>query len=183
MGRSVLNAKSKSIHPRTISTTSFQTLKFVPFSIGIEFTWAAFAALEHGPGNWRAVPAKTGLSRCIKSCRLRSTNYLRPGIKQGNFTEQEEKMIIHLQDLLGNRVTTVLKVLKNKDAVSNLQNCSYGSVLAEILDFVMGKSLIQDMMSYASFYTPITATEGVSNDGAEGYDALPMQGLRQAIEE
>nr|CCU64220.1 ScMYB68 protein [Saccharum hybrid cultivar Co 86032] len=59
---------------------------------------------EHGPGNWRAVPAKTGLMRCSKSCRLRWTNYLRPGIKRGNFTEQEEKLIIHLQALLGNKV-------------------------------------------------------------------------------
>ncbi|KAL0450554.1 UNVERIFIED_CONTAM: Transcription factor [Sesamum latifolium] len=25
---------------------------------------------EHGPGNWRAVPATTGLRRCSKSCRL-----------------------------------------------------------------------------------------------------------------
>nr|GMC72029.1 myb-related protein 306-like [Ipomoea batatas] len=58
---------------------------------------------EHGPGNWRAVPTNTGLLRCSKSCRLRWTNYLRPGIKRGNFTEQEEKMIIHLQALLGNR--------------------------------------------------------------------------------
>ena len=41
--------------------------------------------------------------RCSKSCRLRWTNYLRPGIKRGNFTEQEEKLIIHLQALLGNR--------------------------------------------------------------------------------
>ncbi|XP_022867852.1 myb-related protein 306-like [Olea europaea var. sylvestris] len=52
---------------------------------------------EHGPGNWRAVPTNTGLLRCSKSCRLRWTNYLRPGIKRGNFTEHEEKMIIHLQ--------------------------------------------------------------------------------------
>lgn len=44
-----------------------------------------------------------GLMRCSKSCRLRWTNYLRPGIKRGNFTEHEEKMIIHLQALLGNR--------------------------------------------------------------------------------
>ena len=41
--------------------------------------------------------------RCSKSCRLRWTNYLGPGIKRGNFTDQEEKMIIHLQALLGNR--------------------------------------------------------------------------------
>ncbi|KAK6153407.1 hypothetical protein DH2020_013046 [Rehmannia glutinosa] len=64
---------------------------------------------EHGPGNWRAVPANTGLLRCSKSCRLRWTNYLRPGIKRGNFTEHEEKMIIHLQALLGNRTDNDIK--------------------------------------------------------------------------
>ncbi|KAG6480299.1 hypothetical protein ZIOFF_063779 [Zingiber officinale] len=60
---------------------------------------------QHGAGNWRAVPTNTGigLSRCSKSCRLRWTNYLRPGIKRGAFTEQEEKLIVHLQALLGNR--------------------------------------------------------------------------------
>jgi hypothetical protein len=30
-------------------------------------------------------------------------NYLRPGIKHGNFTDQEEKLIVHLEALLGNR--------------------------------------------------------------------------------
>ncbi|PKI34960.1 hypothetical protein CRG98_044666 [Punica granatum] len=58
---------------------------------------------EHGPGNWRSVPTNTGLLRCSKSCRLRWTNYLRPGIKRGNFTPHEEGMIIHLQALLGNK--------------------------------------------------------------------------------
>ncbi|KAL1360819.1 hypothetical protein HN51_006198 [Arachis hypogaea] len=69
---------------------------------------------EHGPGNWRAVPTNTGLSRCSKSCRLRWTNYLRPGIKRGNFTEQEEKMIIHLQDLLGNRWAAIASYLPQR---------------------------------------------------------------------
>ncbi|KAK5842675.1 hypothetical protein PVK06_005058 [Gossypium arboreum] len=58
---------------------------------------------EHGPGNWRTLPTNTGLLRCSKSCRLRWPNYLRPGIRRGNFTEHEEKMIIHLQALLANR--------------------------------------------------------------------------------
>jgi transcription factor MYB, plant len=58
---------------------------------------------EHGPGNWRSVPINTGLMRCSKSCRLRWTNYLRPGIRRGNFTPQEEGIIVHLQSLLGNR--------------------------------------------------------------------------------
>jgi transcription factor MYB, plant len=58
---------------------------------------------EHGPGNWRSVPINTGLMRCSKSCRLRWTNYLRPGIRRGNFTPHEEGIIVHLQSLLGNR--------------------------------------------------------------------------------
>jgi myb proto-oncogene protein len=58
---------------------------------------------EHGPGNWRSVVASTGLKRCSKSCRLRWTNYLRPGIKRGNFTPDEQGFIVHLQSLLGNR--------------------------------------------------------------------------------
>ncbi|VFR01233.1 unnamed protein product [Cuscuta campestris] len=69
---------------------------------------------EHGPGNWRSVPTNTGLLRCSKSCRLRWTNYLRPGIKRGNFTEQEEKMIIHLQALLGNRWAAIASYLPQR---------------------------------------------------------------------
>ncbi|KAG8379186.1 hypothetical protein BUALT_Bualt07G0062100 [Buddleja alternifolia] len=69
---------------------------------------------EHGPGNWRAVPSNTGLLRCSKSCRLRWTNYLRPGIKRGSFTEHEEKMIIHLQALLGNRWAAIASYLPQR---------------------------------------------------------------------
>ncbi|KAL3636228.1 hypothetical protein CASFOL_020775 [Castilleja foliolosa] len=57
---------------------------------------------EHGHGSWRALPARAGLQRCGKSCRLRWTNYLRPDIKRGKFSTQEEKAIIRLHALLGN---------------------------------------------------------------------------------
>nr|AJT60328.1 MYBJ2 [Caragana korshinskii] len=69
---------------------------------------------QHGPGNWRSVPTNTGLMRCSKSCRLRWTNYLRPGIKRGNFTDHEEKMIIHLQALLGNRWAAIASYLPQR---------------------------------------------------------------------
>ncbi|CAN0901675.1 Transcription factor MYB94 [Linum grandiflorum] len=69
---------------------------------------------EHGPGNWRSVPTHTGLMRCSKSCRLRWTNYLRPGIKRGNFTPGEDKMIIHLQALLGNRWAAIASYLPQR---------------------------------------------------------------------
>ncbi|GFQ05698.1 myb-related protein 306 [Phtheirospermum japonicum] len=69
---------------------------------------------QHGPGNWSAVPINTGLLRCSKSCRLRWTNYLRPGIKRGNFTPHEEGMIIHLQALLGNKWAAIASYLPQR---------------------------------------------------------------------
>ncbi|XP_054807275.1 transcription factor MYB1-like isoform X2 [Prosopis cineraria] len=57
----------------------------------------------HGEGKWRDVPKRAGLNRCGKSCRLRWLNYLRPDIKRGNFSEDEEDLIIRLHKLLGNR--------------------------------------------------------------------------------
>ncbi|CAA3001095.1 transcription factor myb39 [Olea europaea subsp. europaea] len=62
---------------------------------------------EHGHGSWRALPAKAGLQRCGKSCRLRWTNYLRPDIKRGRFSLQEEQTIIQLHALLGNRWSAI----------------------------------------------------------------------------
>jgi hypothetical protein len=44
-----------------------------------------------------------GLQRCGKSCRLRWTNYLRPDIKRGRFSFEEEESIIQLHSILGNK--------------------------------------------------------------------------------
>ncbi|XP_062170025.1 transcription factor WER-like isoform X2 [Alnus glutinosa] len=43
------------------------------------------------------------LKRCGKSCRLRWINYLSPSVKRGDFSEEEEDLIIRLHKLLGNR--------------------------------------------------------------------------------
>ncbi|KAL6846694.1 hypothetical protein ACP4OV_024142 [Aristida adscensionis] len=57
----------------------------------------------HGEGCWRSLPKAAGLLRCGKSCRLRWINYLRPDLKRGNFTEEEDELIIKLHSLLGNK--------------------------------------------------------------------------------
>ncbi|GLJ24592.1 hypothetical protein SUGI_0469970 [Cryptomeria japonica] len=57
----------------------------------------------HGEGCWRSLPKAAGLLRCGKSCRLRWINYLRPDLKRGNFSEEEDELIIKLQLLLGNK--------------------------------------------------------------------------------
>ncbi|XP_029122837.1 transcription factor MYB1 isoform X2 [Elaeis guineensis] len=45
----------------------------------------------------------SSLNRCGRSCRLRWLNYLRPDIKRGNISHEEEDLIIRLHKLLGNR--------------------------------------------------------------------------------
>ncbi|XP_027342869.1 transcription factor MYB46-like [Abrus precatorius] len=59
--------------------------------------------LNNGQGCWSDVARNAGLQRCGKSCRLRWINYLRPDLKRGAFSPQEEELIIHLHSLLGNR--------------------------------------------------------------------------------
>lgn len=61
----------------------------------------------HGPGNWRSLPKNAGLQRCGKSCRLRWTNYLRPDIKRGRFSFEEEETIIQLHSILGNKWSAI----------------------------------------------------------------------------
>lgn len=88
---------------------------------------------KNGYGNWRTLPKNAGtsatndwvaflfrfeyffmgldlmgvlplgLQRCGKSCRLRWTNYLRPDIKRGRFSFEEEETIIQLHSILGNK--------------------------------------------------------------------------------
>ncbi|XP_030538466.1 transcription factor WER-like [Rhodamnia argentea] len=80
---------------------------------GLKFNKGIWSALEdqilvdyvkaHGQGRWGKVCTETGLKRCGKSCRLRWLNYLRPDIKRGNISLEEEELIIRLQKLLGNR--------------------------------------------------------------------------------
>ncbi|KAJ8511322.1 hypothetical protein OPV22_001756 [Ensete ventricosum] len=69
---------------------------------------------RHGHGNWRAMPKKAGLLRCGKSCRLRWTNYLRPDIRRGSFTTEEEDTIISLHEKLGNKWSAIAASLPGR---------------------------------------------------------------------
>ncbi|XP_021811082.1 transcription factor MYB4-like [Prunus avium] len=69
---------------------------------------------QHGHSNWRALPKQAGLSRCGKSCRLRWFNYLRPDIKRGNFSKEEEETILELHKLLGNRWSAIASRLPGR---------------------------------------------------------------------
>ncbi|GFP97923.1 transcription factor myb59 [Phtheirospermum japonicum] len=69
---------------------------------------------QYGEGRWSSVSNCTGLNRSGKSCRLRWVNYLRPGLKKGHLTPQEEGIVIELHALWGNRWSTIAKYLPGR---------------------------------------------------------------------
>ncbi|KAL2556452.1 myb domain protein 9 [Forsythia ovata] len=69
---------------------------------------------KYGHGNWKEVSKLAGLNRCGKSCRLRWTNYLRPDIKRGTFSEEEEQTILELHALLGNKWSAIASRLPGR---------------------------------------------------------------------
>ncbi|CAD6212900.1 unnamed protein product [Miscanthus lutarioriparius] len=69
---------------------------------------------QNGHPNWRALPRQAGLLRCGKSCRLRWINYLRPDIKRGNFSADEEALIVRLHRELGNRWSAIAAQLPGR---------------------------------------------------------------------
>ncbi|XP_030483723.2 myb-related protein 305-like [Cannabis sativa] len=68
----------------------------------------------NGEGRWSSVARSAGLNRSGKSCRLRWVNYLRPGLKRGQITPQEEGIIIELHALWGNKWSTIARYLPGR---------------------------------------------------------------------
>lgn len=92
---------------------------------------------EHGHGSWSSVPKLAGLLRCGKSCRLRWINYLRPDLKRGSFTAEEEQIIIDVHRILGNRWAQIAKHLPGRtdNEVKNFWNsCIKKKLLSQGLD-------------------------------------------------
>ncbi|KAL1834608.1 hypothetical protein ACET3Z_004259 [Daucus carota] len=70
---------------------------------------------NHGTGgNWISLPLRAGLKRCGKSCRLRWLNYLRPDIKHGAFTPEEDGIIYNLYGILGSRWSVIAASLPGR---------------------------------------------------------------------
>ncbi|KAL5796984.1 hypothetical protein ACOSQ2_001804 [Xanthoceras sorbifolium] len=69
---------------------------------------------NHGEGVWNSLAKAAGLKRTGKSCRLRWLNYLRPDVKRGNITPEEQYLIMELHAKWGNRWSKIAKHLPGR---------------------------------------------------------------------
>ncbi|MED6221993.1 hypothetical protein PIB30_060093 [Stylosanthes scabra] len=100
-----------------------------------------------GVGCWSSVPKLAGLQRCGKSCRLRWINYLRPDLKRGMFSQQEEDLIISLHEILGNRWAQIAAQLPGRtdNEIKNFWNsCLKKKLVKQGIDPATHKPLSTD---------------------------------------
>ena len=97
--------------------------------------------ITKGQGCWSDIARNAGLQRCGKSCRLRWINYLRPDLKRGAFSPQEEEVIIHLHSILGNRYPSLNIHFLSCICYSFLHLSSFPSLHCYYTYFLTSKSI------------------------------------------
>ncbi|KAK8711651.1 hypothetical protein V6N13_146926 [Hibiscus sabdariffa] len=119
----------------------------------------------HGHGNWRALPKQAGLLRCGKSCRLRWTNYLRPDIKRGNFSREEEDTIITLHEMFGNKWSAIAARLRGRtdNEIKNLWHTHLKKRLLKPQQPTDSSKHIQNEQQSSSEASTLTTSENNSN--------------------
>ncbi|XP_076910450.1 transcription factor MYB46-like [Bidens hawaiensis] len=140
--------------------------------------------VTNGQGCWSDIARNAGLQRYGKSCRLRWINYLRPDVKRGAFSPQEEELIVHLHSLLGNRWSqiatrlpgrtdneiknfwnsTVKKRMKKSTSNSSSPNTSsFDSSSSKHRDIMGGLMSMHDSSNFMAMYMDATRRSSSSS--------------------
>ena len=93
--------------------------------------------LRNGQGCWSDVARNAGLQRCGKSCRLRWINYLRPDLKRGAFSPQEEELIVQILSKTNDLQINIISVKSNID-ISRLTSLLFQMEMKGIIRTLAG---------------------------------------------
>jgi len=140
-------------------------------------------------GNWIALPQKAGLKRCGKSCRLRWLNYLRPNIKHGEFSDDEDRIICSLFATIGSRWSIIAAQLAGRtdNDIKNYWNTKLKKKLMGVFPPCQRKShQVSNALQASSSSSPsssITSTSSYQGSNSTYYStpASSFTGLEPPI--
>ncbi|XP_047153557.1 transcription factor RAX2-like [Vigna umbellata] len=127
---------------------------------------------QHGTGgNWIALPQKVGLKRCGKSCRLRWLNYLRPNIKHGQFSVEEDKIICSLFASIGSRWSIIASQLPGRtdNDIKNYWNTKLKKKMTAMNPSPQKKPLQMTLLSILESSTSLSFRDNSSNNNNSYY--------------
>ncbi|CAH1437894.1 unnamed protein product [Lactuca virosa] len=133
-------------------------------------------------GNWIALPHKAGLKRCGKSCRLRWLNYLRPNIKHGEFTDDEDKIICSLYASIGSRWSIIAAQLPGRtdNDIKNYWNTKLKKKLLAMLPSFQKKASFFPSISLQS-PSPYRSDQFVTNNSSLFYGCTNFMNMNNNI--
>ncbi|XP_042428552.1 myb-related protein 305-like [Zingiber officinale] len=98
---------------KRISNSEEAEVRKGPWTMEEDLTLVNYIS-NHGEGVWSNIARSAGLNRTGKSCRLRWLNYLRPDVRRGNITPEEEQLIMELHARWGNRWSKIARQLPGR---------------------------------------------------------------------
>ncbi|KAI4385827.1 hypothetical protein MLD38_003820 [Melastoma candidum] len=129
----------------------------------------------HGEGRagWNLLAMRVGLKRNGKSCRLRWLNYLKPDIKRGNLTAEEQLLILNLHHKWGNRWSKIAQYLPGRtdNEIKNYWRTRVQKQARQLSIYLNNKRLMDTLCSYwiPRLFTTTTEQDPTQTFGCHNY--------------
>ncbi|KAK9086237.1 hypothetical protein Syun_028631 [Stephania yunnanensis] len=130
---------------------------------------------NHGEGRWNLLAEAAGLKRTGKSCRLRWLNYLRPDVRRGNITLEEQLKILELHYRWGNRWSKIAQHLPGRtdNEIKNYWRTRVQKQ-AKQLQCDVNSKLFKDTMRYIWIPRLMERIQAQRGGGTASLEALPQ---------
>ncbi|XP_074581774.1 transcription factor MYB78-like [Curcuma longa] len=136
----------------------------------------------HGEGRWNSLARCAGLRRTGKSCRLRWLNYLRPDVRRGNITPEEQLLILELHSRWGNRWSKIAQHLPGRtdNEIKNYWRTRVQKHAKQLKCDVNSKQF-KDVMRYLWVPRLVERIRAAGGDSVPGWAEEPALGVAKQL--